>query len=63
LFLPVEKNTTVYDTGLHFKQIEADGVQRRYAVYIPSDIENRSVPLVFELHGGGVYIEDMTGQR
>ncbi len=51
-----------YDTGLFRRYLDVDGTMRRYAVYIPENIENISVPLVFELHGGGVYIEDMTGE-
>ena len=48
--------------GLFTKTIVVDGMTRRYAIYIPKDIENLSIPLIFELHGGGVYIEDMTGE-
>jgi len=48
--------------GLFTKNITVDGVSRRYAIYIPKNIENLSVPLIFELHGGGIYIEDMTGK-
>ena len=50
------------EAGLYTKSININGVNRRYAVYIPKNIENISVPLIFELHGGGVYIEDMTGE-
>ena len=50
------------ETGLFTKNIEIDGVNRRYAIYLPKDIKNISVPLIFELHGGGIYIEDMTGE-
>ncbi len=50
------------EAGLYTKSINIDGVNRRYAVYIPKNIENISVPLILELHGGGVYIEDMTGE-
>ncbi len=50
------------ETGLFTKHIRVDGVDRRYAIYIPKGIDNQNVPLVFELHGGGVYIEDMTGE-
>jgi len=49
-------------SGLFTKSITVDGVTRRYAIYIPKGIENIDVPLIFELHGGGVYIEDMTGE-
>ncbi len=53
--------TEPISTGLFTKHITVNGESRRYAIYIPKGIENQSVPLVFELHGGGVYIEDMTG--
>ena len=48
-------------SGLFTKEIQLNGQTRRYAVYIPAYSGNRQLPLVFELHGGGVYIEDMTG--
>ncbi len=48
--------------GLFTKNIVVDGVTRRYAIYIPKDLGNSPYPLIFELHGGGVYIEDMTGE-
>ncbi len=54
--------TKSYVTGLFTKSIIIDGLDRRYAIYIPKDIENTKVPLIFELHGGGIYIEDMTGE-
>ena len=44
------------------RYIKVDGVTRRYAIYAPKDPGNSPLPLVFELHGGGVYIEDMTGE-
>ncbi len=47
---------------LFTKTIMVDGLERRYAIYIPEGIKNISIPLVFELHGGGIYIEDMTGE-
>ncbi len=50
------------ENGLFTKTILSDGVERRYAIYIPEGIEKLMVPVVFELHGGGIYIEDMTGQ-
>ncbi len=49
-------------SGFVTQNIDIDGQTRRYAIYVPQDIDNLSVPLVFELHGGGVYIEDMTGE-
>ncbi len=55
-------NEVASETGLFTKTIIVDGLTRRYAIYIPKSLENLSVPLVFELHGGGVYIEDMTGE-
>ncbi len=48
--------------GLFTKEIVVDGVSRRYAIYIPQNLGSNPVPLVFELHGGGIYIEDMTGE-
>ena len=48
--------------GLFTENIVVDGVARRYAIYIPKGLEGAARPLVFELHGGGVYIEDMTGE-
>lgn len=48
--------------GLFKDTIMVDGQPRRYAIYIPKDIEDQDVPLIMELHGGGVYIEDMTGE-
>ena len=55
-------NNTRKEYGLFTKKILVDGVSRRYAIYIPPNIGASPVPLVLELHGGGVYIEDMTGQ-
>ncbi len=48
--------------GLFTKNITVDGVSRRYAIYVPENLGTSPVPLIFELHGGGVYIEDMTGE-
>lgn len=48
--------------GFFTKTIEVSGVERKYAIYIPKNLNNSSVPLVFELHGGGIYIDDMTGE-
>ena len=47
------------NSALSYKTITVDGLQRRYALYLPDDLG--SAPLIFELHGGGIYIEDMTG--
>ncbi len=55
-------NTDYTNYGLSTHTINIDGQERRYAIYIPKDIKNHTIPLVFELHGGGVYIEDMTGE-
>jgi polyhydroxybutyrate depolymerase len=57
-----ENNNPTDETGLFIRQINYDAVDRRYAIYIPNGVQNQEVPLIFELHGGGVYIEDMTGQ-
>ena len=48
--------------SLTTKNIIVDGKKRRYAIYIPKGLGNRPCPLIFELHGGGIYIEDMTGE-
>ncbi len=50
------------ETGLFTKNISIDGINRRYAIYIPENKDNVLLPIVFELHGGGIYIEDMTGE-
>ena len=55
-------NEAASESGLFTETITVDGLTRRYAIYIPKDLTNLSVPLIFELHGGGVYIEDMTGE-
>jgi len=49
--------------GLVTKIIEVDGSSRRYAIYIPRYLGTSPVPLVMELGGGQVYIEDMTGEN
>ena len=50
-------------TGKLFtRHIVVDGEKRRYALYIPDEMGTTPRPLVFELHGGGVSIEDMTGE-
>ena len=51
------QNTIVYKT------IKVDEMNRRYALYIPRNLGNQPVPLVIELGGGHVKIEDMTGQK
>ena len=50
-----------YETGLFYRQFNVHDTLRRYAVYIPEGIDHLNVPLVLELHGGGIYLEDMTG--
>ncbi len=57
---PNDNNQNQY--GLFTKNIVVNGVSRRYAIYIPQNIGTSPVPLIFELHGGGIYIEDMTGE-
>ncbi len=47
--------------NVQIKRITVDGTSRRYAIYVPQNIGNVAVPLIFELHGGGIYIEDMIG--
>ena len=44
------------------KNIVVDSKTRRYAIYIPKELGDSPCPLIFELHGGGIYIEDMTGE-
>ena len=48
--------------GLSTETIIVDDLSRRYAVYVPPDLGTAPAALVFELHGGGIYIEDMTGE-
>ncbi len=58
------KKTTVKPVyGLYKDTIIVNGKARRYAVYTPQGIENKSVPLVIVLHGGGVAIEYLTGEN
>ncbi len=54
-------NVPVY--GLHTETIVIDGSTRRYAIYVPETLGNSIYPLIIELHGGGTYIEDMTGEN
>jgi len=56
------KNHETKEYGLFTENINFDGQNRRYAIYVPRQTGTSPMPLVFELHGGGVYIEDMTGQ-
>lgn len=63
IFLSVSCNkSNDNQNGLSTKNITVDGVSRRYAIYIPQNIGTSPVPLIFELTGGQVNIEDMTGQ-
>ncbi len=54
--------TSTPEGKLVTKNIIVDGVTRRYAIYTPKELPNAPCPLIFELHGGGIYIEDMTGE-
>ncbi len=72
LFIPLiscsssgtEKDSQIISTHNKPKilKIEVDGIERRFAIFVPDNTENRLLPIVFELHGGGVYIEDMLGE-
>ncbi len=44
------------------RTLVVDGVSRRYALYVPAAEKPAPYALVLELHGGGVTIEDMTGE-
>ncbi len=57
-----DTNNKQDENGLFTRTITVEGKTRRYAIYIPGDLGNSSHPLIFELHGGGIYIEDMTGE-
>ncbi len=58
-----QNDSASHDTfGLFTKSIKVDGSLRRYAIYVPQDIGTSLIPLVLELNGGQVYIEDMTGE-
>jgi len=50
------------EAGIRTETIKIDGIDRRFAFYAPEHIGVANVPLIFELHGGGIYIEDMTGE-
>ncbi len=62
LFNCSKHNEPQIESGLFTKTIFVDGLNRKYAIYIPENIENITLPLIFELHGGGIYIDDMTGK-
>ncbi|MEA3435752.1 MAG: PHB depolymerase family esterase [Thermodesulfobacteriota bacterium] len=54
--------TETQETGLFHKNITIDAITRRYAYYVPKNLGNFPHPLVLSLHGGGIYIADMTGE-
>ncbi len=54
--------TPTANYGLSTRTIQVDGQTRRYAIYLPHGLEHTPHPLIFELHGGGIYIEDETGE-
>ncbi len=47
---------------LRLQTLNIDHQTRRFFLYVPQDLPNTPFPLIIELHGGGIYIEDMTGQ-
>ena len=51
------------EVGLHIFTLKHDGVERRYALYVPAQTGEAPLPLVFSLHGGGVVLEDQLGTR
>ena len=58
----LDNNNSENENGLFYKTIVVDNTERRYAIYIPQNSDISFLhPLVIELHGGGIYIEDMTG--
>ncbi len=61
-YKPVDTSNRNEESGLFTKTIVVEGTVRRYAVYIPKGLSDSPHPLVFELHGGGIRIEDMTGE-
>ncbi len=44
------------------KKITIDDIQREYEIYLPENLGNSPEALVFELHGGGVYVKDLTAE-
>ncbi len=48
--------------NLRIQTLKVNDRERRFALYLPNDLPPGLHPLVMELHGGGIYIEDMTGQ-
>ncbi|GEM90322.1 alpha/beta hydrolase family esterase [Oceanithermus desulfurans] len=59
---PPDGGTAPPETGLHTFSLDHDGQARRYALYVPAQVGDAALPLVFSLHGGGVALEDQTGQ-
>ncbi len=49
--------------GLWIRTLVVDGRQRRYALFLPQPLGEERLPLVLELHGGGIPIEEMLGLR
>jgi polyhydroxybutyrate depolymerase len=49
------------NSGLHIQHMRHQDSLRRYALYVPEN-PGPSPPLVIELHGGGIHMEDMTGE-
>ncbi len=46
---------------LSIREISVDGLTRTYALYLPPGGQDRSIPLVMVLHGGGGKITNMIG--
>ncbi len=46
---------------LTFHTLRVGSTNRRFALYVPPHLADTPHPLVIELHGGGVTLEDMTG--
>ncbi len=48
-------------SGLSYNSVTVDNQTRKYGIYVPKSLGKAPCPLIFELHGGGIYIDDMTG--
>ena len=59
--LPATAAGALAEAGLHLQYLQHRGETRRYALYLPRQ-PDKSPALVIELHGGGIHIEDMTGE-